>query len=474
MRNNDLTERLARLGGALEAIDLRGAQAIGDTTTLETRDRLVGTIRNYLIPRTSHPDAPLMVVFAGPTGAGKSTLVNSMAGLDLAVAGAVRPTTSRPLVLAGTPADAERVVAGSKAESVVGGAPILEHMTFVDTPDIDSTSTEHRAIAESFVDSADIVVFVVSAGRYADTAPWEVLRRAISRGATVIPVVNRLGPGAAAIITDYASRLRDAGIDQPPVRVPEHHLELGAQKVPGPAVRELKRRLFKVAKAQRSHQAEVLARVLNGTTRQAVDFAGRLEGLRSELEGLGTSISRGMSHPPAITPDPERSWAANPPARRSWLTRLIGGEDEGAWLNRAHQGLAAELESRLRTDLTGHGAAVLSQGVGLSSLASRASAMIGGVVDSWSRYTRRVAEAAGESGPEVLISTVLHGASASEGTEEQVAQARRDLEGRLEVVWQHFASLLVEGWHAVTGDPDPGDLRSLAADVAAAHDFADA
>ncbi len=474
MRNNDLSERLALLADAMEEIDLRGAEVIGDTTTVEARDRLVGTIRNYLIPRTSHPDSPLLVVFAGPTGAGKSTLVNAMAGLDLAVAGAVRPTTSKPLVLAGTAGAAERVAAHAKAEMVVGGAPILDHMTFVDTPDIDSTSTEHRAIAESFIDRADIVVFVVSASRYADTAPWEVLRRAMSRGATVIPVVNRLGPGAAAIVTDYGGRLSEAGLDQAPVRVPEHHLEPGAQKVPGPAVRELKRRLFKVAKAQRSHQAEVLARVLNGTTRQAAVLADRLESLRAGLDEVGRSITKGMSQPPAITPDPGRSWAANPPGRRSWLARLVDGEEEGAWMERVQEGLAAELESRLRSDLAGHGAAVLSHGPGLSLLASRAPAMIGGVVDSWARFTRRVAEAAGEPGPEALISAVLHGGPADPRAEEQVAQAIRDLEGRLEVVWQHFGSLLIEGWRAMAGNPDPGDLRSLAADVAAAHDFADA
>ncbi len=466
-----------RLADALEALDLRGAELIGDATAIESRDRLAGAIRSYLIPRTSNPDAPLTVVFAGPTGAGKSTLVNSMAGLDLTVAGAVRPTTSRPLVLAGSVEDGGRVAAGSGAEMIVGAAPILEHMTFVDTPDIDSTSTSHRMVAESFIDRADIVVFVVSASRYADVAPWEVLRRAMARGATVIPVVNRLGPGAAGVITDYASRLREAGLDQSPVRVPEHHLEAGAQKVPAPAVRELKRRLFKVAKTQRSHQAEVLARVLNGTTRQAGELADRLDSLREGLGEVARAISRGMSKPPTIAPDPARTWAAEPPVRRrlpSWVNRLIGGDGDDAWMQRVHHGLAGDLESRLRSDLAGYGAPVLAKGPGLSSLASRAPAMIGGIVDSWVRFAGRVAESAGDAGPESLISAVLHGGPVNPAAEDLVAQTRRDLEGRLEVVWQHFGSLLTEGWWAIAGNPDPGDLRALAAAVAAAHDFADA
>lgn len=477
MRNRELTERLGRLADALEGVDLRGAQLGADAAIVDERDRLAGTVRNYLIPRTTNPDAPLMVVFAGPTGAGKSTLVNSVSGLHLTVAGAVRPTTSLPLVLAGSSEDATRVAAGSGAQAVVGAAPILEHMTFVDTPDIDSTSTGHRVIAESFIDRADIVVFVVSASRYADGVPWEVLRRAMSRGAAVVPVVNRLGPGGSGVMTDYGNRLKEAGLDQAPVRVPEHHLEPGAQKVPALAVRELQRRLFKVAKAQRAYQAAVLARVLNGTTLQAAELADRVDGLRSNLDDVARAIAKGMSKPPAIHPDPARTWAAGPPSTRrlpAWISRLISGGDQAAWNERVHDALAAELESRLRSDLAGYGALVFDGGPRLSDFASRAPAMLAGVVDSWVRYVGRVAEAAGERGPEALISSILHGGPDTPDAEERVVQGRQDLEGRLEVVWQHFGSLLVEAWWATAGDPDPGDLRRLAADVAAAHDFADA
>jgi hypothetical protein len=85
-------------------------------------------------------------------------------------------------------------------------------MTFIDTPDIDSTAVHHRVVAEALVDVADVVVFVTSGIRYADGVPWEVLRRALSRGATVIPVLNRVGAGSVGLVTDYTHRLEDAGV----------------------------------------------------------------------------------------------------------------------------------------------------------------------------------------------------------------------------------------------------------------------
>ncbi|MGZ5397146.1 MAG: ABC transporter, partial [Mycobacterium sp.] len=46
------------------------------------RDRreLTGQLADYLIPRLRSIDAPLLAVVGGSTGAGKSTLINSLVG----------------------------------------------------------------------------------------------------------------------------------------------------------------------------------------------------------------------------------------------------------------------------------------------------------------------------------------------------------------------------------------------------------
>src|SRR4051794_15007236 len=54
---------------------------------------------DYLLPRLASPDAPLLVVVGGSTGAGKSTLVNALAGRRVSPAGALRPTTRSPVLI---------------------------------------------------------------------------------------------------------------------------------------------------------------------------------------------------------------------------------------------------------------------------------------------------------------------------------------------------------------------------------------
>ena len=66
---------------------------------------LTDQLDDYLLPRLARLDAPLLVVVGGSTGAGKSTLVNSLVQARVSAAGVLRPTTRSP-VLVCNPADA--------------------------------------------------------------------------------------------------------------------------------------------------------------------------------------------------------------------------------------------------------------------------------------------------------------------------------------------------------------------------------
>jgi len=57
---------------------------------------LAWTIRQYLLPRLSDLDAPLLAVVIGSTGSGKSTVVNSLAQQRISDPGLLRPTTRVP------------------------------------------------------------------------------------------------------------------------------------------------------------------------------------------------------------------------------------------------------------------------------------------------------------------------------------------------------------------------------------------
>lgn len=62
----------------------------------QTRAELLAQLDDYLVPRLKAPEAPLLAVVGGSTGAGKSTLVNSLVGRQVSEAGVLRPTTRTP------------------------------------------------------------------------------------------------------------------------------------------------------------------------------------------------------------------------------------------------------------------------------------------------------------------------------------------------------------------------------------------
>ncbi len=54
---------------------------------------------DYVLPRLAEVDAPLLAVVGGSTGAGKSTLVNSLLGREVSPPGVIRPTTRAPVLV---------------------------------------------------------------------------------------------------------------------------------------------------------------------------------------------------------------------------------------------------------------------------------------------------------------------------------------------------------------------------------------
>ncbi|MEU0602156.1 dynamin family protein [Streptomyces sp. NPDC006393] len=218
------------------------------------RDELLAQLDDYLVPRLREPDAPLLAVVGGSTGAGKSTLVNSLVGTRVSEAGVLRPTTRTP-VLVCHPDDhhwfsGSRVLPGlsrawvprqDHAASLTGDEPptaeddptrvlrvetvetVPPGLALLDAPDIDSLIADNRSLAAELICAADIWVMVTTAARYADAVPWHLLRTAKEYDATLVTVLDRVPHQVVSEVSrQYGALLTKAGLgDVPRFTVPE-------------------------------------------------------------------------------------------------------------------------------------------------------------------------------------------------------------------------------------------------------------
>jgi energy-coupling factor transporter ATP-binding protein EcfA2 len=192
---------------------------------------IVDQVDDYLLPRLRDLDAPLLTVVGGSTGAGKSTLVNSLLGADVTTAGVLRPTTRGP-VLVCAPADRAafatdrvlpglvRVTGAAALADPHAGLRLVEHealppgLALLDAPDVDSVVAANRDLAGQLLAAADLWVFVTTAARYADAVPWDVLHTAVQRGTAVAVVLDRVPPEARTeVAEDLAAMMRRAGLE---------------------------------------------------------------------------------------------------------------------------------------------------------------------------------------------------------------------------------------------------------------------
>jgi len=162
-----------------------------------------------------------VVALAGPTGAGKSTLFNALAGGDLAATSHRRPTT----------AAATAAIRGDVGDELLDWLEVPRRhrleggpagLVLLDLPDFDSVELSHRVEVERVVALADLMIWVVDPQKYADGLLHEhYLRPFAAYGESMLVVLNQSdrldAAGRAACVTDLRRLLAADGLPGLPV-----------------------------------------------------------------------------------------------------------------------------------------------------------------------------------------------------------------------------------------------------------------
>jgi len=285
-------------------------------------DLVVGLARDHLHPddlsaargsavaarsRVGHLGSTLVLALLGGTGAGKSSLLNAIAGRPVASTSAIRPHTVDPL--AWVPESAETSL-GSLLDRL-GVQQRIEQDRFpdlavLDMTDVDSLVASHRRRVEELLPSIDVGVWVFDPVKYADAVVHkEFIAPNAAAGDRLIFVLNqvdRMPDDERALMLDHLVELLVAdGIEHPVV------FEVAADPDEGDPVGigELVAHLDERLDEKRVHLGRILedirrtARAVAGATGIAkggpLDFERRWdafrEGLVSRLALSGPSVA---------------------------------------------------------------------------------------------------------------------------------------------------------------------------------------
>jgi predicted GTPase len=300
--NSERLTALIRLRGALQEAELP-LEMPGIEEQRTARREMIDQLEDYAIPRLMTIEAPLLAVVGGSTGAGKSTLVNSLVGSRVTVPGVLRPTTRSP-VLVHHPSDVEwfgqdrllpdleRVQHPTNdpdALQLVATESVPAGLAILDAPDVDSVEERNRQLAAQLLAAADLWLFVTSAARYADQVPWGFLKQAAERSTAVAIVLDRTPDDAIETVSTHLARmLASRGLkDSPLFTVTEGKVD-DQGLLPAHHVAEIRGWLESLA-ADVNARGAVVKQTLDGAIRT---IARRTYGVADALAEQGDAATR--------------------------------------------------------------------------------------------------------------------------------------------------------------------------------------
>ena len=410
----DLDQRLSALR---EAVDLGRGRL--DEEALQLGEDALARAAGRRALSAEHT----VVGFFGATGSGKSSLLNTLLGRQVARAAVQRPTTSEPMaVLGGLPgADPlldwlevrdRRVLEELAAEPWSQGpaglwTPVPEGLILLDLPDVDSVAREHREIASRLAGMVDVVVWVVDPQKYADAVLHDHFIAPLSRHASsTLVVLNQADRLPAGEVPRVLESLREV-LAQDGLRTDGRAAPIAASAARGTGIGQLREAIAEVVEAKAA-SSERLSGDVDSAAEALEDShgAGRPDGVtpfarESLVDGLATAAQAD-----GIAAAASRSYVLHASRRTGWMpVRWLGAFRKDPLkrlhLQGAEQGSAEGTDPSLhRSSLPPMGAA--QRAAGDTAVRRFAQEAAHGASPAWERSIREAARSHDEQLPDAL------------------------------------------------------------------------
>ncbi|OEU50990.1 MAG: hypothetical protein BA872_07745 [Desulfobacterales bacterium C00003060] len=280
--------------------------------TAEERESLQEEARKLSQKLASIGSSFLMAGLLGGTGVGKSTLMNALAGSEIASTSHRRPHTEDVLIYRHVAANPLPALASTDVpwREITHEADPIRQVLLCDLPDFDSLMGKHREHVIHFLEHLDVLVWVTSPEKYADGRFYEFLQlahKAMQNFCFVLNKVDLLFQGESLetgyeqlmrVNRSFQGRINQNGIGNPLIYALAAEEALGTdQLAPWNQFPAFRQQLFQqrdtkqITAIKAANLDEEVEQLLSGLQNELLNlesFERILEGSVKELEEQGS------------------------------------------------------------------------------------------------------------------------------------------------------------------------------------------